>query len=192
MVTDDAAARKKLAEDRQAEVILKEFAKGTPVPLLPDSAANQLAMKNMMSPGRRVTRAFVARGSKKVVVSRKKKNHPRHALPMFNDPVSSPVLPNYFSRQSTNLVGKAFKPLEVVDRSKWLTLYPDPRDPTRLSLVKKASETNYWYAFLYDMFLDGKLSRWGDGSSNVLSFLVKSDILKLMRVGIDLVPLMAY
>jgi hypothetical protein len=41
----------KLEDDHQAEVILKEFAKGTPVPLLPDSAANQLAMKNMMSPG---------------------------------------------------------------------------------------------------------------------------------------------
>jgi hypothetical protein len=42
------------------------------------------------------------------------------------------------------------------------------------------------------MFLDGKLSRWGGGISNVLSFLIKSDILKLMRVGIDLVPLMTY
>jgi hypothetical protein len=61
-----------------------------------------------------------------------------------------------------------------------------------LALVKEASKTNYWYAFLYNIFLDGKLSRWGDGSSNVLSFLVKSDILKLMKVGIDLVPLMTY
>jgi hypothetical protein len=42
------------------------------------------------------------------------------------------------------------------------------------------------------MFLDGKLSRWGGGSSTVLSFLVKSDILKLTRVGIDLVPLVTY
>jgi hypothetical protein len=42
------------------------------------------------------------------------------------------------------------------------------------------------------MFLDGKLSRWGDGSSNVLSFLVKSDILKLMKADIYLVPLMTY
>jgi hypothetical protein len=42
------------------------------------------------------------------------------------------------------------------------------------------------------MCLDEKLSRWGGGSSNVLSFLIKSDILKLMRVGIDLVPLMTY
>jgi hypothetical protein len=65
MVADDAVARKKIEEDRQAEAILKEFAKGTPVPLLPDSAANQLAMQNMMSPGRRVTRAFVAKGKKK-------------------------------------------------------------------------------------------------------------------------------
>jgi hypothetical protein len=45
---------------------------------------------------------------------------------------------------------------------------------------------------LYDSFVDGKLSRWGDGSSNVLSFLVKADILKLTKVGIDLVPLMTY
>jgi hypothetical protein len=65
MVADDAGARKKLEEDCQAEVILKEFAKGTPVPLLPDSDANKLAMQNMMSPGRRVTRAFVAKRKKK-------------------------------------------------------------------------------------------------------------------------------
>jgi hypothetical protein len=130
---------------------------------------------------------------KKVVAPRKKKkNHPRHALPIFNDPVSSPVLPKYFARQFTNLVGQALKPLEIVDRSKWLTLYPDPWDPTRLSLVNKASKTNYWYAFLYNMSINGKLSSWDDGSSNVLSFLVKSDILKLMRLGIDLVPLMTY
>jgi hypothetical protein len=32
----------------------------------------------------------------------------------------------------------------------------------------------------------------GDGSSNVLSFLIKSDILKLIRIGIELVPLMTY
>jgi hypothetical protein len=100
MVVDDNAARKLLEEDRQAEVILKESAMGTPVPCLWDSAANQLAMKNMMSPGRRVTRVLVVKGTqKKVVVPRqKKKNHPRHALPMFNDPVSSPVLPKYFVR----------------------------------------------------------------------------------------------
>jgi hypothetical protein len=54
-----------LEEYRQAEAILKEFAKGTPVPLLPASAANKLAMKNMMSPGRRVARAFEAKGKKK-------------------------------------------------------------------------------------------------------------------------------
>jgi hypothetical protein len=194
MVADDAAAIKKLEEDRQAEAILKEFANGSPVPLLPDSDANQLSMQDMMSPGRRVTRAFFAIGKKKKVVvpRKKKKNHPGHALPIFNDPISSPVLPKYFERQSTNLVGQALKPLEIVDRSKWLTLYPDPWDPVRLSLVKKASETNYWYAFLYDMFLDGKLSHWGDGSSNILSFLVKSDILKPMKVGIDLVHLMTY
>jgi hypothetical protein len=42
------------------------------------------------------------------------------------------------------------------------------------------------------MFFDGKVFRWGDRSSNVLSFLLKSDILKLMKVGIDVVPLMTY
>jgi hypothetical protein len=65
MVADDASARKKMEQDRQAETILKEFSKETQGPLLPDSAANQLAMKNMMSPGRRVTRSFVAKGKKK-------------------------------------------------------------------------------------------------------------------------------
>jgi hypothetical protein len=65
MVADDAAVRKKLEEDRQAEAILKEFFEGTPVPLLPDSDANQLAMQNMMSPGRRVSRDSVAKGKKK-------------------------------------------------------------------------------------------------------------------------------
>jgi hypothetical protein len=148
----------------------------------------------MMSPGRRVTRSFVDKGKKKKVVMprKKKKNAPGNALPIFNDPVSSPMLPKYFARQSTNLVGVALKPLEIVKRSKWLTLYPDPWDPARLGLFKEASKTNYWYAFLYDIFLDGKLSRWGDVSSNVLSFLVKSDILKLMKVGIDLVPLVTH
>jgi hypothetical protein len=109
---------------------------------------------------------------------------------MFNDPVSSPVRPKYFVRESTNLVGQALKKLEIVDLSKWLHVYPHPWEPTRLSLVKNAYDSNYWYAFMYDIFLDGKLSRWGDGISNVLLFLVKSDILKLMRIGIDLVPLM--
>jgi hypothetical protein len=63
---------------------------------------------------------------------------------MFNDPASSPLPPKYFAKQSTNLLGQELKNLELVDRSKWLTLYPDPWDPTRLSLVKKASKTNYW------------------------------------------------
>jgi hypothetical protein len=66
-----------------------------------------------------------------VVPRKKKKKNPGHALPMFNDPVSSPVLPNYFARQSTNLVGQALKPLEIVNQSKWLTLYPDPWDPAK-------------------------------------------------------------
>jgi hypothetical protein len=65
MVADDVAARTLLEEDRQADTILKEFAKETPAPLLPDSDATQLAMQNMMSPGRRVTRSFVAKGKKK-------------------------------------------------------------------------------------------------------------------------------
>jgi hypothetical protein len=64
--------------------------------------------------------------------------------------------------------------------------------PSKLSLVKEASKTTYWYAFMYDMFLYGKLSRWSDGISNVLSFLIKSDIMKLMKVGIDLEPLMTF
>jgi hypothetical protein len=111
---------------------------------------------------------------------------------MFNYPVSSPVLPKYFATQSTNLAGVSLKLLVIVKRLNWLNLYPDPWDPARLALVKEASKTNYWYAFLYDIFPDGKLSRWGGGSSNDLSFLVKSDILKLMKVNIDLVPIMTY
>jgi hypothetical protein len=111
-----------------------------------------------------------------VVPHKKKKNAPGHVLPMYNDPVSSPVIPKYFAPQSTNLAGVALKPLEIVKRSKWLTFYPDPWDPEILALVKEASKTTYWYDFLYDIFIDGKLSCWGDGISNVLSFLVKSDI----------------
>jgi hypothetical protein len=65
MVANDAAARIFFEEYCQAEAILKEFAKGTAVPLLPHSAANKLAMKNMISPGHRVTRTFVAKGKKK-------------------------------------------------------------------------------------------------------------------------------
>jgi hypothetical protein len=65
MVADDAAARQLLEEDRQAVAMLKEFSKGNPARLFPDSDANQLAMQNMMSPGRRVTRYFAAKGNKK-------------------------------------------------------------------------------------------------------------------------------
>jgi hypothetical protein len=65
MVADDTAARNFLEEDHQAEAILKEFTKGTPIPRLQDSSANQLAMNNMMSPGRRVTSALVVKGTKK-------------------------------------------------------------------------------------------------------------------------------
>jgi hypothetical protein len=65
MVADDAAAGQLLEEDRQGDAILKEFFKGTPVPLLPDSDSNHLVMQNMMSPGPWVTRSFVAKGKKK-------------------------------------------------------------------------------------------------------------------------------
>jgi hypothetical protein len=65
MVADDTAARKILKEDLQAEAILEDFAKGNPVPRLQDSAANQLAMKTMMSPVHRVTRALVVKGTNK-------------------------------------------------------------------------------------------------------------------------------
>jgi hypothetical protein len=117
MVADDAAARKKLEEGRQADAMLKEFSKGTPVRLFPDSDANQLAMQNMMSPGRRVARSFTAKGKKKnIAVPRKKKNNaPGHALPMFNNPVSSPVLPMYFAPHPPNLVGVALEPLKIVN-----------------------------------------------------------------------------
>jgi hypothetical protein len=194
MVADDSKAIQLLEEDCQADAMLKDFAKGTSVNLFPDSDANQLSMQSTMSPGRQVTRSFTAKGKKKkVAVPRKKKNNaPGNALPMFNDPVSSPVLPKYFAPQSTNLVRVALKPLEIVKRSKWLTMYPDPRDQARLALFKEASKTNYWYQFLYDIFVDGKLSRWGDRISNILSFLIKAEILKLTKVGIDLVPLMTY
>jgi hypothetical protein len=127
-----------------------------------------------------------------MVPRKNKKNHPRHALLMFHDAVSSPVLPNYFVRESVNLVGKELKNLEIVDPSKWLHFYPDPWDPIRVSLVKNASMSNYWYTFLCNIFHDGKLFHWGNGSSNVLSFLVTSDILKLMRIGIDLVAIVNY
>jgi hypothetical protein len=147
-----------------------------------------------MSPGHRVTRASAVKGKKQKVVetTRKKNTFPRHALPMFNDPVSSPVLPKYFERASLNLPGNDFPGMVIINRSAWLELYPDPWHPTIFPLVKTASETNLWYSFLYDIFLDGKLSRWGDGSSNVLYFLIKFDILRLMRICIDLVPLMTY
>jgi hypothetical protein len=117
MVADDTAARKKMEEYYQAEAILKEFAKVTPLPLLHDSAANQLSTKNIMCPGHRVARALVIKVTKKkVVVPRnKKKNHPRHALPMFNYHVSSTVLPKYVVRESTNFVGQALKKLEIFD-----------------------------------------------------------------------------
>jgi hypothetical protein len=65
MVADDAAVRKLLEKDRQADAILKEFAKGTPARLLPDSDANQLTMQNMMSHDRWVTRSFAVKGKKK-------------------------------------------------------------------------------------------------------------------------------
>jgi hypothetical protein len=148
----------------------------------------------MISPGRRVTRASTVKGNKQKVleITLKKKNHPRHALPMINDPVLSSVLPKYFERASINLPGHALPVMAIVDISAWLEVYPDPWHPTRLSLVETASEMNLWYSFLYDILLDGKLSRWGDGSSNVLSLLIKSDILKLTRIGIDLVPLIIY
>jgi hypothetical protein len=111
---------------------------------------------------------------------------------MFNDPVSSPVLAKYFGKASINLPGHDFPGMDIVERSEWLELYLDPWHPTILFVFKTASKTNLWYSFLYDIFLDGKLSCWGDKSSNVLSFLIKSDMLKYTRVGIDLVPLMTY
>jgi hypothetical protein len=65
MVADDVAARKLLEDDCQADAMLKEFAKGTPARIFTDSDANQLAMQNMVSPDRRVTSSFAAKGKKK-------------------------------------------------------------------------------------------------------------------------------
>jgi hypothetical protein len=105
MIADDTAAREILEEDRQAEVILKEFAKGDSVPRHEDAAANQYAIRNMMSSGCILTRASAVKGHKQKVVetTQKKKNFPRHALPLFNDPVSSPVIPKYLERAPINL-----------------------------------------------------------------------------------------
>jgi hypothetical protein len=63
MVVDDTVAREILEEDRQTEAMLKEFAKGNYVPHLQDSAANQRAIKNMMSSGRSVNRASAVKGN---------------------------------------------------------------------------------------------------------------------------------
>jgi hypothetical protein len=65
MVADDTAAKAILEEDRQAEAIFKEFAKGNSVHHLQYLAANQHAKKNIMSPGRRVARDLVVKGTKK-------------------------------------------------------------------------------------------------------------------------------
>jgi hypothetical protein len=78
---------KKLEEDRQAEAILKGFAKGTPLPLLQDSSANQLAMKNMMSPGCRVTRALVVKGTKKRLLYQSRTSMTVYEAPCAEYPV---------------------------------------------------------------------------------------------------------
>jgi hypothetical protein len=44
MVADDATARTLLEEDLQADAMLKEFAKGTPVRLFTESDATKIAM----------------------------------------------------------------------------------------------------------------------------------------------------
>jgi hypothetical protein len=68
MIADDPAARAILEEDRQAEAILKEFVKGNYVPRREDSAANPHAIRNMMSPGRRITRDSAIKGQKQKLV----------------------------------------------------------------------------------------------------------------------------
>jgi hypothetical protein len=81
MSAGDTAARAILEEDRQAEAILKEFAKGTSV-LCGDPVANLLVVRNMMSPGHTITRSSDIKGQKQkaVATTPKKKNFPRHAM----------------------------------------------------------------------------------------------------------------
>jgi hypothetical protein len=86
--------------------------------------------------------------------TRKKKNFRRHALSMFNNHILSPVLPKFLERASINLPEHVLPGMAIVDIPAWLNLYPDPRHPTILSLVKTTSETNLWSSFLYDIFLD--------------------------------------
>jgi hypothetical protein len=75
-------------KNRQAEAILKEFAKCTAV-LRGDPSANLLAIHNMMSPGRRIMRSSALKGQEqKVVATTPNKNKfLQDAMPMFNDPV---------------------------------------------------------------------------------------------------------
>jgi hypothetical protein len=96
MIADGTAARAVLEVDRQAEAKLKEFTKGTSV-LRGDPSANLLAIQNMMSPGRGITSSSAIKGQKQKVVATtpKKKNFIRHAMPMFSEPVSLPVHPEF-------------------------------------------------------------------------------------------------
>jgi hypothetical protein len=104
MIADDTTARVILEEDRQAEAILKEFSKGTCV-LRADQSADLFAIQNMMSPGQRIKKSSAIKDGKQLVVATapKKKILLRHAMPMFNDPVTLPVHPEYLKRTSTNL-----------------------------------------------------------------------------------------
>jgi hypothetical protein len=92
-VADDAKARVIMEEDHQAKAILEEFLKGTSVASA-DPADDLFAIHNMMLPGRRLTRSSAFKDGKQLVVTPpKKKQLIWDVMPLFNDPVMSPVRP---------------------------------------------------------------------------------------------------
>jgi hypothetical protein len=113
-------------------------------------------------------------------------------MPLFNGPVLSPLHPEYMTRTSTNRAEDLLPDMAIINKSAWVHFYPDPWHPTRLALVKTEADTNLWYSFIYDIFLDGKLSRWGNEDHNILQYPTQEDVMKLTRFSTDLALMMTY
>jgi hypothetical protein len=56
-------------------------------------------------------------------------------------------------------------------------------------MVKEAADKNVWYSFLYDVFLNVKMPRWGEVNT-ILHYLMHPEILRVIVASHHILPLM--
>jgi hypothetical protein len=58
-------------------------------------------------------------------------------------------------------------------------------------MAKSTADRNVWYSFMFDVFLDGRMSHWGRGK-NILHYLMHPEIMRVIAAIHDFLPLVTY